>query len=305
MQPNWLSASSLRNASHITTFASYVDIYRPEYALLENVVSIANTRAGFKDEKVFNQLVACLVALGYQVHSHLMDSWSYGSSQHRSRIFISIAAPGLEPIAKPFLTHRHPSTIQARSLGTLANGERFGSREDYPTPFEYVTAGQATADLPNIDTGIVQACTSFPDHRVCRTMKGKDRAIVRCIPTSPPGQGYADAIKCRRIPESLLKNKSKPGKAYQRIKENGQFPTITTSVFPHDSRYGNVLHWTQHRAISLMEARRAQGIPDDEVIIGSIVEQWRIIGNGVERNVALALGLSLRRAWESSNNRSP
>jgi site-specific DNA-cytosine methylase len=265
---------------------------------------MADKRKGFEEEKVFHQLIACLVGLGYQVHHYLIDAWTYGSPQQRSRIFISIAAPGLEPIAKPFMTHSHPSSINRRSLGTLVNGESFGCREEYATPFEYVTAGQATSDLPKIGSGLVQACTSFPDHRILRNMNGKDRALTRCIPVSPPGQGYLDALKLCRIPDSLLKTKQNPGRAFTRIKEASLFPTITTTVSPQDSRWGHVLHWNEHRPISLMEARRAQGIPDHEVIVGSLTEQWRIIGNAVERNVALALGLSLRRAWEASSGGS-
>jgi len=46
-----------------------------------------------------------------------------------------------------------------------------------------------------------------------------------------------------------------------------------------------------------MEARRAQGFPDDEVLLGTPAEGWKLMGNSVARTVALALGLSLREAW--------
>ena len=41
LQRNFLSEQSLRNASHITTFCSYVDLYRPLYGVLENVVNMS------------------------------------------------------------------------------------------------------------------------------------------------------------------------------------------------------------------------------------------------------------------------
>jgi hypothetical protein len=47
-----------------------------------------------------------------------------------------------------------------------------------------------------------------------------------------------------------------------------------------------------------MDARRAQSFPDHEVIVGNPAQQWKIVGNSVARTVALALGLSLRQAWE-------
>jgi hypothetical protein len=51
--------------------------------------------------------------------------------------------------------------------------------------------------------------------------------------------------------------------------------------------------------LSLMEARRAQGFPDEEVVLGRLAAKWKIVGNSVARQVAFALGLSIRDAWLS------
>jgi hypothetical protein len=52
-----------------------------------------------------------------------------------------------------------------------------------------------------------------------------------------------------------------------------------------------------------MEARRAQGFPDEEVIIGRPADQWKIIGNSVARQVALALGMQIRVALLANSSR--
>jgi len=52
--------------------------------------------------------------------------------------------------------------------------------------------------------------------------------------------------------------------------------------------------------MTVMEVRRAQGFPDNEVIVGTPAMQWKIVGNSVARPVALALGLALRQAWLSN-----
>lgn len=304
MQRNWLSETSLCNASHITTFCSYVDVYRPEYAILENVVTMTNTRKGFEEEKVLSQLIACLVVLGYQVQHFLMDAWSYSSGQQRSRIFVSIAAPGLKSIPWPFRTHQHPTHIKNRSLGKLVNGQLFGVREFCDTPFQYRTTGDISGSLPDIGSGTVRACIPFPDHRVVWVPNVRLRALIECIPVSPPGQGYQEALEKGLVPERLRAKKSEIGKSYRRIQESGQFPTITTNYSAQDSRGGSLLHWSQNRTLTIMEARHAQGIPDHEIIVGSPAEQWKIIGNGVDRNVALALGLSLWKAWDASHGRA-
>jgi site-specific DNA-cytosine methylase len=114
------SEQSLTNASHITTFCTAVDVYRPLYGILENVVNMASTRAGLEEQNVLSQLVACLVSMGYQVNQYIMDSWTYGSCQQRSRIILTIAAPGLEPILQRPHTHsRSYVDTKARSLGKL------------------------------------------------------------------------------------------------------------------------------------------------------------------------------------------
>jgi DNA (cytosine-5)-methyltransferase 1 len=303
LQLDWKSEQSLRNASHITTLCSMLDVYRPEYALLENVVSMANTRNGHEEEKVFSQLIACIVGMGYQVSQFLMDSWTQGSAQRRSRIFLAIAAPGLRPISQPPQMFNHPDDIKGRSLGRLVNGLNFGSRDFEPAPFNYNTASAATADLPRIGSGMSQVCIPFPDHRVVYTMKESDRALMKRIPVYPPGQGYVEALKAGLLPPSVQKNKKEYGKAFRRIKAAGQFPTITTNVNAQDNRCGNVLHWADPRTMSIQEARRAQGFPDSEVIVGSLAEQWRIIGNAVDRHVSRALGWSLRMAVGMNDQR--
>jgi len=44
----------------------------------------------------------------------------------------------------------------------------------------------------------------------------------------------------------------------------------------------------------------AQELPDEEVLLGSLVNQWKLVGNSVARQMALALGLKFREAWVGS-----
>ncbi|OAL44974.1 hypothetical protein IQ07DRAFT_549395 [Pyrenochaeta sp. DS3sAY3a] len=305
LQKDHLSAQSLRNASHISTFCSFVDVYRPLYGVLENVVNMASTRTGLEDQNVLSQLVACLASMGYQVNQYIMDAWCYGSAQQRSRIILTIAAPGLTPIAQPPHTHRLPSgDTHARRIGMLPNGENFGNRLSYPTPFAHMTAGGVTADLPDIGDGSIQTCIPYPDHRLVRVSNGRDQALLQYIPRQPPGCGYKEAYYLGLIPKSLLRNKKEDGKAFQRIRKDGLIPTITTAISAQDSRNGACVHWNEHRTISILDARRTQGYRDDEPIIGSLSQQFEIVGNGVDRKVSFALGLALHRAVEQTPSKA-
>ncbi|PSN64442.1 S-adenosyl-L-methionine-dependent methyltransferase, partial [Corynespora cassiicola Philippines] len=296
MQQNILSEQSKRNSSHITTFATAVDMYRPLYGILENVPHMSAKRKGLENQNVLSQVVACLVSLGYQVTQFLMDSWNFGSPQRRSRLFIAVTAPGLEPIMAPIHTHSSPEKTTNKSLGTLRNGEKFGEREFYPTPFETVTAGQATAHLPHIGTSNIQTCIRFPDHRLVGIPNRKDRKLMEHIPTFPPSQGYAEAVELGLMPQSLMKKMKENKRSFRRIDQNALFPTIKTNLSPQDGRGDASLHWEEHRPIGVQEAREAQGFPRTEVLIGSTLEQWRLIGNAVDRKVSLAQGFVLREA---------
>ena len=296
---------SLKNSSLVASVAAFVDFYRPRYALLENVVSMASKGKKNQACNVFSQLLCTLVGMGYQVQQFNLDAWSFGSPQSRSRLFISIAAPGLALPSHPPLSHSHPALTRDRGLGVAANGLSFGMRRFESTPFEYVTAAEGTADLPWIGDARTQICIPYPDHRNSRFESYSKRVTISQIPVAPRGQTYMTAFKRGwlgkpQIDEYRWENRHKASlnsRSWQRVNPNGLMPTITTSAQPSCSFTGTILHWDQSRILTVMEARRAQSFPDEDVLVGLPAVQWKIVGNSVARTVALALGLSLREAW--------
>ncbi|KAI9837405.1 MAG: DNA methyltransferase Dim-2 [Thelocarpon superellum] len=300
------SEESLQNASLVASVASFVDFYRPQHALLENVLGMAARTGPWQESRnVFSQLVACFAGMGYQVQQFTLDAWSFGSPQSRTRLFISITAPGLVPMEHPALSHSHPSRIKDRSLGTASNNLPFGKRRFEATPFAYVTAKDATSDLPFIGDARSQTCISHPDHRCTRVERNLQRIQLTQIPVAPHGQTFMLAYQRRRLGRPQIDNfkwgnlhKVKASsRSWQRVSPHGLMPTVTTAANPTCAFTGTILHWEQHRLLSVMEQRRAQGYPDHEVLIGNPSDQWKIVGNSVARTVALALGLSLREAW--------
>jgi DNA (cytosine-5)-methyltransferase 1 len=89
-------------------------------------------------------------------------------------------------------------------------------------------------------------------------------------------------------------------RAWERVDPDGLFVTVTVAPSVKDSQMGTLLHWDQHRSLTVMEAGRAQSFPDKEVILGNPAQKSKIIGNSVDRTVSLGLGLSLRDAWENN-----
>ncbi|KAK0441911.1 S-adenosyl-L-methionine-dependent methyltransferase [Armillaria borealis] len=99
---------------------------------------------------------------------------------------------------------------------------------------------------------------------------------------------------------------------YGRLDGNGYFRTAMTLVSPN-SKHSILLHPHQKRIISVREAARAQGFPDDYTFCSinkansqsMIDDQYRQIGNAVPVPLALALGKSLGAAllktWKKKN----
>ena len=310
LQPDKQSHDSLMNASMVASVISFIDFYSPEYCILENVVSMTHGLGARKDENVFAQILAAFVAMGYQVQQFLMDAWSVGSSQSRSRVFIVASAPELAPWPMPPHTHAHPpdSKFLKRCLGRSSNGLPFGVRQKYPTPFPHVSAKEATEDLPDIADAQPQLCPSFPDHRTPAECSSVVRTRLAMVPVLPRGMGIVQAYRAGLLsgePLEYVKRlnavRAYPGsRTYSRVFPDSLFPTIITTLRLADGITGRCLHWEQHRSNTVMEVRRAQGFPDEEVIIGTPPEQVKIIGNSVDRKVSLALGLSLRETWLQS-----
>ncbi|KAI9658572.1 MAG: DNA methyltransferase Dim-2 [Bathelium mastoideum] len=305
-QPNKQSDRSKRNASLVASVIAYIDFYRPRFGMIENVPGMAGDIDG---QNVFAQVLCALVGMGYQTKHHLLDAWSHGDAQSRSRIFIVIAAPGLQLPESPALTHSHPAKTRAVRLGTAVDGTPFGQRQfEEAYAFGPVTARDAIGDLPDVEDSHVEVCVPFPDHRPSRTLSIPDRCCAAMIPTLPYGMDFTKALAKGVIAQPLF-NTYKERKKYlpfaetnywRRVNPNELLSTVTTWMSPWDFKTGRCLHWSQHRLLTVMELRRAQGIPDDEVLIGLPAAQHKIAGNGVARKIAVALGIPLREAWLGS-----
>ena len=138
-------------------------------------------------------------------------------------------------------------------------------------------------------------------HRVC----------IASIPRFPGGGSFVSAFAKGYMPQPQVDDFSwdnpiragKGSKSWKRVRGSGFIPTVMTHPRPWDGLGSGCLHWDQHKVLTIMEVRRAQGFPDHEVLIGSPTEQWKIIGNSVDRSVALALGLSLQTAWLANDTK--
>lgn len=295
--------------SLVASFASFVDLYRPLYGILENVPNMVNNKS-LRDSCVFSQLVCTLVGLGYQIQVLYLDAWSFGSAQKRTRVFLAFTAPGLRTPKTPKASHSHPDNVLLHKLGEMSCGRPFDSRKIVPTPFKFVSMRDAVGDLPNIQDGKADYCVAYPDHRLSMYYTPAMRKQLQHIPTHPYGMNFSKSwwgapglprvmteTERNLFPIDGTQRVKQNSKGWGRVNPNGLIGTIPTKCAPTDLRIGEMNHWEQNRPTTVMEARRAQGFPDHEVLVGSRAEQYKVIGNSVSRHVALALGLAIREAW--------
>ncbi|UKZ76262.1 hypothetical protein TrVFT333_003961 [Trichoderma virens FT-333] len=322
------TAAQRKNQSLVAAFASFVDLYRPKYGVLENVPGMIHKKES-RDQDVFSQLICSLVGLGYQTQFFFLDASSCGSPQRRSRIFVIFAAPGLELPKKPVQTHSHPPKTRELGIGWLPNGQHMATREmPAATPFKYISAEEAAGDLPPIHDAKPDICVPYPDHRSTSGLTKMMRARISVIPVRPWGMSFAQAwygdnkaeggsgtmtaaerelftgTNGARDTSKLPLSVQPQSRAYGRMFPNKLFDTITTRPTTNDAKNGRLLHWRENRLISIMEARRAQGFRDEEVLLGDPVNQYRIVGNSVARQIAVALGVTFREAWVASLKRN-
>ncbi|KAI0517069.1 S-adenosyl-L-methionine-dependent methyltransferase [Xylaria bambusicola] len=295
-----------KNQSLVASFASFVELYRPLYGVLENVPTMVNT-SSLRHSCVFSQLVCALVGLGYQVQVFFLDAWSFGSAQSRSRVFLTFTAPGLRTPKAPNASHSHPEKTQLQKLGEMSCGRPFDSRKTVPTPFKFISIKEAVGDLPDVQDAKADYCVGYPDHRLSMGYTPQMRLQLQYIPTHPykmnfveawkQGNGVMTATERLLFPEEGKERTKIYSKGWGRVDPNGLVGTLSTTCAPTDARIGRINHWEQNRPMTIMEARRAQGFLDHEVIVGNRADQYKVIGNSVSRHVALVLGLAIREAW--------
>ncbi|HMG66240.1 MAG TPA: DNA cytosine methyltransferase, partial [Chitinophagaceae bacterium] len=87
---------------------------------------------------------------------------------------------------------------------------------------------------------------------------------------------------------------------------NGKYRRLCyTKVSPTvDTRFGNpkyFLHPEEHRAITVREAARIQGFPDNFIFKGNKAEQYRMIGNAVPPKMSHWLAAQLNKILNATN----
>jgi DNA-cytosine methyltransferase len=206
-------SDSLKN-SLPATFLSYVDHYRPQYFLLENVQALLSHRLrsyqvnkhkteGGIEQGSLKFILRSLTSLGYQAQYKVLQAGNYGTPQSRQRVFIWGSRPNC-----PLPKYPEPSYVFPGR----------GSKEF--APHHAITVGDAITDLPSFDW---RSKTAIKESRANKKER-KDRVWGLDQVDIEPGKKYLGRHEMRhhRPPNSEFQQQMR-----QFTKDNKIFNHVT------------------------------------------------------------------------------
>ncbi|KAL4535824.1 hypothetical protein Ndes2526A_g05387 [Nannochloris sp. 'desiccata'] len=240
-------------------------------------------------------LVPALLTSNWQVDMRLLNSAHYGCPQERPRLFLFAARRGYElPSPPPPMYHsnlklggffkRDPNLATIKDWGSMA------VHADPSLP-PAVTALEAIDDLPLLlkDKGDLSqdghpcyAGAYFARNPNCISR------YVKYIRQGAPGY-FVDHVSPRGYPRGQFVDPTSP------------FGTI----IGQDDNWSKSRHYSEPRALSVLERRRGQSFPDKMEIEGGPSDKMKIVGNAVPYLLARAIASTIMVAATGNPSSAP
>ncbi len=251
------------------SFINLITTLQPKYAVIENVRGLLSAplqhrphqerganHPSLSNEEQAGGALAHIIRLlndaGYAVNFNLYNAANFGTPQKRERVIIICARDGQKP---PYLVPTHSK-----------NGE-FGLPK-------WRTFRQAVEGLENLAN---HKHVDFPEKR------------LRYYRMLGPGQYWRDLpieLQKEALGNAYYSGGGKTG-FLRRLAWDKPSPTLVT----HPAMPATDLaHPELNRPLSIEEYKRLQEFPDDWQIEGSLLEQYRQVGNAVPVSLGEAIG---------------
>lgn len=259
-----------RDSNLLSEAAKFVEHFRPEMILSENVQGIGDPRYG----GVWEGFRKLLRELGYATGSNVVCTSDFGVPQYRKRSIL-VAVP--REIARPEYL-----------MSDEADSDLDVPCKDEKAAIQSVRS--AIAHLPALEAGVQHP--TIPNHKT-RTLSALN---LKRMSAAKPGQSniYLEttpdgdlSLECHRRVNAKLNTRCFTD-VYTRMDPDRPSPTITTKC--HSISNGRFGHFdtSQLRGISLREAAILQSFPPDYVFYPTdmIEPVARMIGNAVPPRLA-------------------
>lgn len=244
----------------------------PEYAVIENVRGLLSAPLIHRphnqrgkdyppisnDEKpggALTHILRLLSSFGYEVSFNLYNAANYGVPQKRERVILIASRSGIR------VPHLKPTNSEDGKYGLP----------------KWITFSEAVEGLDRSEATSVK----FPEKRLRYYRMLKSGQYWKDLPN--------EEIKREAMGKSYFAGGGKTG-FYRRLDWDKPSPTLVT----HPAMPATDLaHPEDDRPLSVEEYRRIQQFPDDWELSGSIVEQYKQIGNAVPIGLGEVVGKSI------------
>lgn len=250
-------------------YVEFLKKYKPMFFVFENVKGLLS----FKDEHnelLFPKIVHAFDEIGYEVSKKLINSSEFGVSQERERVFIFGYRKDSTPINFFELLEAHkensiPVKQLLNDLPVMTPGdEKYSYKRTRPN--NLVSKYYRKFDLPLT-------------HSVTRVHNDRDLEIYKLV-AEQKQQGIQ--LRYNELPERLRTHNDTTNflDRFKALKADENSHTVVAHI-AKDGHYYIHYDIEQNRSISVREAARIQGFPDDYYFEGNRGAAFKQIGNAV------------------------
>lgn len=276
-------------------FAAYVNYFRPQVFVMENVVGLATHNQGTTIE----QMQECFDGLGYTSDWRIVNAAHFGVPQKRERLVMIGAQHGTRA--------KFPSPTHAGEFKTI--GVRDPARRLAPPPppdepglFVFdepklpdaLTAMEAIGDLPPVAAGKTADQYDLPPQNDYQAARRRRAHRLSLHVATGHSERMLEIIRhsgsnISSVPQHLIT--SGFSSCYSRLDPDEPAVTLTVN-FVHPAS-NKCIHPFQDRALTLREGARLQSFDDDFSFAGSRTQIAKQIGNAVPPLLGQAIAESV------------
>lgn len=241
-------------------YISVVEKIRPKYVVIENVRGLLSAPYPYGEVTEPIKGGALCVILdrlrdaGYTISFELYNAANFGAPQIRERV---VMIGKLHGDKVPYLS---PTNSDDKSFGLPA----------------WHTLREALSGMPNTEPHYIE----FPEKRLKYYRMLKEGQYWKDLPPDIQKEAMGDKLKL---------GGGKTG-FFRRLNFSRPSPTLVTNPTMPAT---DLCHPTEDRPLSVEEYSRIQGFPDNWVICGPILEQYKQIGNAVPIKLGEAIARTL------------